>query len=99
MLIRTAIAAVLLATAAPAEAQECAPRADMIRTLAERFGEQPVAIGMVGEDRVMELFVGPDGSWSLTATAFADAAPVSCFVGAGQNWTMTNLPPLPGRAS
>lgn len=61
----------------------CGLREDMGRMLAQRFGEQPRAAGLVG-DRVVELLVSQTGSFTVLITT-PDGR--SCVVTGGEDWT------------
>lgn len=77
-------AAALAAVAAPASAQAiCAERAELARRLAEAFGETPVGRGLSADGRMLEVFAGPDGSWTLVVTAPTGRA---CLAAAGEAW-------------
>lgn len=77
------IAVSLLAFSNPAQAQAiCGLRDDMGKMLAQRFGEEPKAAGLVG-DRVVELLVSQTGSWTILITG-ADGR--SCVITGGEDW-------------
>lgn len=83
-----AVSVLALASLQPARAQEiaqavCGLREDMGKMLAQRFGEQPKAAGLVG-DRVVELLVSQTGSWTLLMTG-PDGR--SCVLTGGDEWT------------
>lgn len=83
-----------LIAAAPVAAQESAPNANplptaclerdlMVRSLAERFGEVPVAVGEA-EDGVIEVLANEAGpTWTIIVTARNGR---SCIVAAGGRW-------------
>ncbi len=77
---------VSLIAALPAWAQTpqlCGLREDMGKMLAQRFGEQPKAAGLVGDSRVVELLVSQTGSWTILITT-SDGR--SCVVTGGEDW-------------
>jgi hypothetical protein len=66
-----------------AEAQTaCAPKSDMIAALAKQYGEAAMLQGTIGEVRLMKMFVGPSGSWTILAI---NAEGLACVVAAGGN--------------
>lgn len=76
-----------LATAA------CAPRDDLVRWLADRHGETPIAAGQGDNGQLVEVFASPQRTtWSIIAT-LPDGT--SCFVVTGQSW---GEPGRPGMA-
>ncbi len=77
--------ALLLAVVAPASAQSvCATHARVAKQLESQYAEAPIAIGLVSNGGVIELFSTHDGStWTLVMT-MPDGR--SCAVAAGQGW-------------
>lgn len=76
-------AALLSISAAHAEPQ-CAPRAAVLMHLADNFGEVRQSIGMVNDNRVMELFANEaSGSWTITITL---PNGLTCLVVAGDGY-------------
>jgi hypothetical protein len=71
------------ATDAYAVQVQCAKHNQMVGLLSEKYSENPVAMGTVSEDRYMQLFVSPGGSWTVLVTKTDGQA---CIVAAGQNW-------------
>lgn len=83
----TIMAAAVVALFAPAAAQAqlaCAPRADLIESLAQKYGEQLTSGGLSGPDMLVEIWTGEEGSWTILMTY---ASGTSCIMAAGQNWT------------
>lgn len=64
-------------------AARCAPYRQMTTFLAERYGETPQAVGLVGPGRIVEVFAGAGGSWTILVTS---AAGQSCILAAGEGW-------------
>jgi hypothetical protein len=58
----------------------CAPKSDMIAALAKKYGEAAMLQGTIGEVRLMKMFVGPSGSWTILEI---DAEGLACVVAAG----------------
>ena len=81
--------ALSLAPALPAMAAgECGARADMVEALAERFEENPVALGVVNSNAVVEIFVSEKGTWTILATG-TDGK--SCVLSVGVGWDSPTL--------
>lgn len=87
-----AIAALMLVTGAiPAATQgtqdsgqgSCAARDHIVDQLGEQFQESQQAVGVVGEDAVLEVYSSPSGTWTIITT---DTAGNSCIMAAGQGW-------------
>lgn len=72
---------------------ECAKRPEMVANLAEQFKENPAAVGVVNENRVLEVFTAQTGTWTIVVT---DTEGRSCVIAAGDGWDNKNLPFLPG---
>ncbi|WP_323042415.1 hypothetical protein [Gemmobacter sp.] len=73
---------------------DCAPRAQVLAVLADRFQETRRGLGLAGPQQVVELFTsGATGSWTLTVT-LPDGR--MCLIAAGQGWEGTADPPPPG---
>lgn len=81
-------AAVVMATGgvASAQHQHCVARGELVATLTENFDEKQIAFGLIGRMAIMELYVGPTGSWTVIVT---DTRGRSCIVAAGDNWEGT----------
>jgi len=91
-------AALFVATAslpATAQQQRCTKRPDIVRHLAQKFSETPVAIGLSGSGGIIEVLTSEKGgSWTIIIT-MPDGN--SCLIAAGENWqrieTVANLGP------
>ncbi len=71
-------------TAAAAEMPPCAPRAELLAALADRYGERPLAAGPTNGGALLELLARPDGtSWSLIIDMPGGRA---CLLAAGTDW-------------
>lgn len=86
------LAAAVSACAAPAFAQNCAPRAVAVESLEDRYGEQQQSRGMRGDGRaIVETWANLEtGSWTLLVTR-PDG--VSCVVASGQAFQVTGDAP------
>ena len=65
------------------QAHGCRDRAEMVEWLAQRFGEQPIGVGLAGPERLLELHVSPEGSWTILITS---PRGLSCMLAVGQSW-------------
>ena len=73
----------------------CGPQNKLADQLKQRFGETRQAVGVSADARrIVELFVAPDGSWTIVVT---DTQGRSCIVLSGKDWTQT--PQMDGNAS
>lgn len=87
----------LLALAVPTQAQSvCGNRAEIIKALAGKYMEVPVAHGIAGQWNLAELILSPSGSWTLLMT---QPTGITCILATGQNWeVLIPLPPtIPGK--
>jgi hypothetical protein len=85
IVLAAALAALACASASNAFAVgvQCAKHNTLIGMLTKKYSENPIAMGTVNEDRFMQLFVSPQGSWTILITKTNGEA---CIVAAGQNW-------------
>ena len=61
--------------------------------LAAKYGEQPVARGLVSTGAVIEILVAPDGeTWSIVVTL---PNGLSCGLAAGETWQTVPVAPVP----
>lgn len=95
----TALAAsvpLMAADVARARDAACAPRAQVVAKLAERYGETRQSIGLNGGDTLVEVFASDEtGTWTITATTVAG---LTCLIASGQAFeTLTEA--LPTRES
>ncbi len=66
------------------QAQNCAPREDIIQRLAETYGETRRGIGIARQGAVMEVYASDSsGSWTITVT-LPDG--VTCLIASGQSY-------------
>ncbi len=73
---------VLAAQHLQAQTRNCAPRADVVRQLAQDYGETRRGVGLARQGAIMEVFASEDtGSWTITIT-LPDG--VTCLVASGQ---------------
>jgi len=67
----------------PSRGPPCADRGHVAGQLRETFGERMIGSGLAESGVLIELYVGPGGSWTLLATAPTGK---SCLLGAGEAW-------------
>lgn len=93
--IAAALAAIHAAWPAAAQAP-CAPHADVVALLAERWGEARIGIGLGASGHAFELYAAEaTGTWTIVVT---DPAGRACLLASGQAWEAVEggLPP-PGK--
>lgn len=84
------LASIFLATsAAKAHMLPCGERREVLNQLAERYGEELTAFGVGSDGRMVEVLVGPVGTWTIIAT---DPTGISCIVGSGDGWRRLKVP-------
>ena len=75
------------------QAQDCAPYAVVIKTLASEYGEARVAYGVaLGGQGIVEIFATPSGSTFTILIRRTDG--IACAAAAGENWQWS-APPKP----
>ena len=70
----------------PAAAQQpaCTKRTDVVKHLANKYSEAPVAIGLANNGGVIEVLSSKKGdSWTIIITMPNSTA---CMIAAGENW-------------
>lgn len=70
-------------TLSPAAPLQCGARAELVALLWGRYAETPRAMGLVAQDRMMELFASDSGSWTLLVTT---AEGLACLLASGQSF-------------
>lgn len=84
VLIPALIGGLLAMTANPSPAMDyCANRTEMVKSLADKFKENPAAVGIINGDAVVEVFVSKNGTWTILATG-TDGK--SCVLSAGEGF-------------
>jgi len=81
------ITALLLATCAPAMAQDCMGTPDAYAMLSEQFGEAPIFLGPQKDGSVIELWVGEE-TWTL----FVTKEGMSCRLTSGSGYSRPVIP-------
>ncbi len=81
MLILAALAVLM---SAPAQAQQvCTMRTDLIKMLNEKYLEQAIGQGLIGERAMLEVYVSEKGTFTVVSS-FPNG--VACIIAAGNNW-------------
>ncbi|CAN7234802.1 hypothetical protein LJR235_000872 [Pararhizobium sp. LjRoot235] len=95
-LIHILTGAALMAVAAmahPAAAQQmfnCAEHSKVVEFLRSHYSETLVAVGLINEGAILEVYVAASGSWTMLVTNVSGR---SCVVFAGQNWETVPVEP------
>lgn len=84
--IVTAMASIAMPSSAITQTDICGPRAEVVEQLGLQYDERQKAVGLLGQEAVMEIFVSEHGSWTLLAT---DIRGESCILAAGEAWDDT----------
>ena len=85
-LMATALFASIAICGAAAQADaaaQCAPRADIIKALGDKFHESEAGRGLINPNVVLEIFVSDQGSWTVLAS---DTKGQSCVLSVGEGW-------------
>ncbi len=86
-----ALAFVLLASPAAAYNPSCGERAELIGTLAAKYGEVPVGIGATITRQALEIFASEGGeTWSAVVH---NPSGQSCIVAHGEGWRALPVEP------
>ena len=67
---------------------QCGPHLAIEKVLMEKFKEKPLLAGGYMDSSVMQLWVGPEGSWSLSR----ETGSITCVIAAGFGLKMVNPP-------
>lgn len=80
------------AMAHPAAAQmfNCAEHSKVVEFLGSHYSETLVAVGLINEGAILEVYVAASGSWTMLVTNVSGR---SCVVFAGQNWETVPVEP------
>ncbi len=71
------------ATPASAQTVSCGERQAILDTLKDRYHEGRTAYGVTADGRLLEVFSGPSGSWTLLMT---QPGGKSCLMSSGEGW-------------
>lgn len=76
------LACILFATSASAQ---CGDHDEMVKRLANKFDEHPVAVGIDSKGLLVEVFASESGSYTVLMTA-PPPNKVSCIPSHGEGW-------------
>ena len=62
---------------------QCANHDSMAKTLTGKFKESRRAMGVVNSTAVMEVFMSPQGTWTVVVT---DTRGIACIAASGDEW-------------
>jgi hypothetical protein len=79
----TGVISALIVSSAALSAPQCGPHKKIVEMLSKRFSEVPKAIGIVGEKRIMEVFLSKKGTWTILVT---NSEGLTCILAAGDDW-------------
>lgn len=68
---------------AAAQSPQCGARDAMFERLSDKYGEQPVSIGVTATGSLLEVLASPEGSWTIVVTV--PNGP-TCLVSSGDGW-------------
>ena len=68
----------------------CGERRDVLNKLEERYDEKPAAYGVGSDGRMVEVLVGPLGTWTILSTS---PTGITCILGSGDGWRRLKIPP------
>ncbi len=72
-------------------APHCDAHAEVEELLEHKYKEQPLLAGGYMDGSVMQLYVGPNGAWSLSR----EVGPVTCILAAGYGLQIIDPPTKP----
>src|SRR5688572_5647398 len=74
----------LISNANPAAATpQCGDHDKIVEVLGNKFKEARRVMGVVNSKAVMEIFMSPQGTWTMLIT---DTSGLSCIAAAGEEW-------------
>jgi hypothetical protein len=76
-------AASLFGLVGEAVAMQCANHDKMAKALTGKFKETRRAMGVVNSTAVMEVFMSPQGTWTVVVT---DTKGIACIAASGEEW-------------
>ena len=87
------IAAIVLLSSTAVAQNVCGPRDDIIARLWDKWQEKQVAVGLINDNRLVEVFVSEEGGWTIIISEITGR---SCVASAGKNWTTDGFE-IPGK--
>jgi hypothetical protein len=76
-------AASFFGLASEAAAMQCANHDNMAKALTAKFKETRRAMGVVNSTAVMEVFMSPQGTWTVLVT---NTSGLACIAASGEEW-------------
>ncbi len=67
----------------------CGARRDLIDQLEKQYDEKRAVFGLKSKGRLIEVFVGPSGSWTILTS---DPTGISCVLDSGEGWRPVATP-------
>jgi hypothetical protein len=64
-------------------ATQCGPHDRLVAALGHKFQEARQGIGLANEQVLVELFVSPKGTWTMTST---NVNGITCILASGEAW-------------
>ncbi len=84
-----AVSVLLTAPTAKAHMLKCGERRDFIDQLEKQYDEKRAAFGLTSNGRLIEVFVGPSGSWTILTS---HPTGISCVLDSGEGWRPVATP-------
>lgn len=84
-----AIGVLLTAPTVTAHTLTCGERRDFIDHLENHYDEKRAVYGLNSNGRLIEVFVGPSGSWTILTS---DPTGISCVLDSGEGWRPVATP-------
>ena len=66
-----------------AAASRCAPHDDIVKVLNKKYQETRHALAVVSATAVMEIFLSPEGTWTMLVT---NTQGIACITASGEAW-------------
>ena len=76
-------ATVLAYAGSAAAASRCAPHDDIVKVLNKKYQESRHALAVISATAVMEIFLSPEGTWTMLVT---NTQGISCITASGEAW-------------
>ena len=73
----------LAASASAGQMPACGERTQLVKAMNHIFDEKPRASGLMSSKELFEVFVAPNGTWTILIT---NPQGISCIAAAGENW-------------
>ena len=83
-----ALALCLIASPALAGGPVCMDRAELIAKLDDGYSERNMARGMETRGGIVEVYVSPNGTWTMIVIPPAPGALQACLIATGTDWKM-----------